>query len=75
VFWKPLSAALGWFYVPLGQASLYVFIWQVFFVLAVASIPGLDRSDVIVGTVVHVVSVLLLWVMVKKKFLFSVVPR
>ena len=75
VFWKPISAALGWFYVPLGQASLYVFIWQVFFVLAVASIPGLDRSDVIVGTVVHVVSVLLLWVMVKKKFLFSVVPR
>jgi hypothetical protein len=75
VFWKPLSAALGWFYVPLGQASLYVFIWQVFFVLAVASIPGLDRSDVIVGTVVHVVSVLLLWVMVKKKFLISVVPR
>jgi hypothetical protein len=44
-------------------------------VLAVASIPGLDRSSVLVGTVVHAVSVLLLWVMVKKKFLFSIVPR
>ncbi len=75
VFWVPLSKAFGWLYVPLGQASLYVFIWQVFFVLAVASIPGLDRSSVLVGTIVHTVSVLLLWVMVKKKFLFSVVPR
>ena len=30
---------------------------------------------VIPGTIVHAASVLLLWVMVKKKFLFSIVPR
>lgn len=75
VFWKPISAALGWLWIPLGQASLYVFIWQVFFALAVASIPGLDRTDVLVGTAIHTVVILLLWWMVRKRFLFSVIPR
>jgi hypothetical protein len=75
VCWKPLSKAFGWLWIPLGQASLYVFVWQVFFVLAVASIPGLDASNVWVGTAVHTVAILLLWVMVKRKFLFSIIPR
>jgi hypothetical protein len=75
VFWKPIAAAVGWLWIPLGQASLYVFIWQVFFALAVASIPGLDRSNVITGTVIHTVVILLVWFMVRKRFLFSVIPR
>lgn len=75
VCWKPLSRAIGWLWIPLGQASLYVFVWQVFFVLAIASIPGLDRSNVLVGTIIHTVAILLLWVMVRRRFLFSVIPR
>lgn len=74
-FWKPLSKAFGWLYIPLGQASLYVFIVHVFFVLAVGNIPGLDRTSTWQGLLVHTVVVGLIWVMVRKKFLFKVIPR
>ncbi|WP_447647052.1 OpgC domain-containing protein [Nocardioides zeae] len=73
--WKPINKAIGWFWIPLGSASLYVFIVHVFFVLAVGNIPGLDRGSWWQGTLVHTVVLALIWVMVKKKFLFSVIPR
>lgn len=73
--WKPVNAVVGWFWTPLGSASLYVFIVHVFFVLAIANIPGLDRGDIVQGTVIHTAEILLIWLMVKKRFLFSVIPR
>ena len=73
--WKPLAAALGWFLVPLGQATLYVFVVHVFFALAVGNVPALGRADVLVGTATHAVVLALLWLMVKKRFLFRFVPR
>jgi len=75
VFWKPINKAIGWLWIPLGQASLYVFVWQVFFALAVASIPGLDRTNVLIGTAIHAGLIMLVWFMVRKKFLFKVIPR
>lgn len=72
--WKPLNAAFGWFYTPLGKVSLYVFIVHVFFVIAVANVPGLDRMSVWQGTVLHTVVLALIWVMVRKKFLMKVIP-
>jgi hypothetical protein len=74
-FWKPINFVIGWLWIPLGQASLYVFVWQVFFALAVASIPGLDRTNALIGTAIHAALIMLVWVMVRKKFLFSVIPR
>lgn len=74
VFWKPVNAVIGWLWIPLGQASLYVFVWQVFFALVVASIP-LDYGNVWIGTLTHTVLILLVWYMVRRKFLFSVIPR
>lgn len=73
--WKPVDKVIGWFWIPLGQASLYVFIVHVFFALAVGNIPGLDRTNVWQGTVIHTAVILLIWLMVKKKVLFSVIPR
>ncbi|GAB3085296.1 OpgC domain-containing protein [Nocardioides zeae] len=73
--WKPIDKVVGWFWIPLGSASLYVFIVHVFFVLAVGNIPGLDRGSWWQGTLVHTAVLALLWVMVKKRFLFSVIPR
>jgi hypothetical protein len=72
--WKPLNRAFGWFYVPLGSVSLYVFIVHVFFVLAVANIPGLDRDSVWQGTLIHTLVLASVWFMVKRKVLFSVIP-
>lgn len=72
--WKPLDRAFGWFYVPIGAASLYVFIIHVFFVIAVANVPGLDRSDPVQGTIVHTVELGLIWFMVRRQVLFKVIP-
>lgn len=74
-FWKPINRAIGWLWIPLGQASLYVFIVHVFLTLAVANIPGLDRTSLVQGTVLHTVILALTYLMVRQKFLFSVIPR
>ena len=44
-FWKPINRLTGWLYIPLGRASLYVFIVHVYFVLAVANkVAAMSRS-------------------------------
>ena len=68
------AAVAGWFLVPLGRVSLYVFIVHVFFVLAVGNVPGLDRTSWWQGFLVHTVVLALIWVMVKKKVLAKVIP-
>jgi hypothetical protein len=75
VFWKPISSVIGWLWIPIGQASLYVFVWQVFFALAIASIPGVDWSNGWIGFAVHSALILLVWYMIRRRFLFSVIPR
>lgn len=75
VAWKPINAVMGWLWIPLGQASLYVFIVHVFFVLAVANIPGLDRQSFWQGTLIHTAVIALIYLMVRRRFLFSVIPR
>jgi len=74
-YWKPIAGASGGFLIPLGQSTLYVFVMHVFFALIVASIPGLDRGDLLLNTVANVVVLALLWLMVRTRFLFGVVPR
>ena len=73
--WVPISRAISWLWTPLGRSSLYVFIVHVFFVLAVANVPGLDRESVWQGTLVHTVVILAIWGMVKRRVLFGVIPR
>ncbi len=75
VYWRPVHRALGWFLVPLGQATLYVFVLHVFVALLVANVPGLDRGDVLLGTVAHAGTLAALWTMVRTRFLFRLVPR
>ncbi|QNN54145.1 OpgC domain-containing protein [Nocardioides mesophilus] len=73
-FWAPVERALGWFLLPLGQATLYVFVMHVLFVVAVANVPALTTS-LWLGTLTHTVVLLALWAMVRTRFLFGVVPR
>jgi hypothetical protein len=74
-FWRPLYAVLGWFFIPLGQATLYVFIMHVFFALLVGNITALATGNTWLNTAAYVAILGLLWVMVKTRFLFKVVPR
>ena len=73
--WQPLNRALGWFFIPLGQASLYVFFIHVFLLLAVANTPLPGYNNFWINTGIHAGLLALVWVMVKKEFLFRWIPH
>jgi hypothetical protein len=73
--WERCNRLLGWLLVPIGQASLYVFIWHVYIVLLVANTPLATLQNPLLNTLVHAAAVLLLWSMVRTRFLFAWVPR
>jgi hypothetical protein len=75
ICWKPLNRAFGWFLIPIGAASLYVFIWQVFFSMIIANISLFQRENVLINTLGHAVVLLIVWVMVKREFLYRFIPR
>ncbi|MFI7585089.1 OpgC domain-containing protein [Kocuria sp. M1N1S27] len=74
-YWKPLERALGWFLIPMGQATLYVFILHVFLILAAANVPALQHGVLWLNTLAYVVILGLLWIMVRTRFLFRIIPR
>jgi hypothetical protein len=75
ICWKPFNRTLGWFLIPIGAASLYVFIWQVFLSMLIANIPLFQREHVLVNTIGHATVLLVIWIMVKREFLFRYIPR
>lgn len=75
VLWRPIHRLLGWFFIPLGQATLYVFVMHVLFVLVVANVPVLREGITVINSIAYLVVLALLWIMVRTRFLFSVVPR
>jgi hypothetical protein len=76
-FAGPAERLLGPILLPLGRNSFYVFIMHVFVCLAVASLPALSDGGVgLVGnTFVQLACLALLWGMVRRRFLFRLVPR
>jgi hypothetical protein len=74
-FWEVLERALGCFLIPLGQPTLSVLIVHVFLVVAAADIPVLQRGDIWLNSAAYVVILGVLWLMVRSRFLFRVIPR
>jgi fucose 4-O-acetylase-like acetyltransferase len=74
-FWRPADRLLGWLLIPLGGATLYVFILHLVFALVVASLPFIDQRSLLTGTLTHVAILALLWIMVRTSFLFRWIPR
>ncbi len=74
-FWRPVAGVLGPVLIPLGQATLYVFILHVFFAVVIANVPVLSQGRVLYGTLAHTAVLFALWLMVRKRFLFNVIPR
>ncbi len=74
-YWSPINKTLGWLFVPLGQASLYVFFVHVYFVLLASNTPLNEYNNFYLNTVVHVTTILIIWAMVKQKILFQIIPR
>jgi len=73
--WKPIDIALGWLLVPLGEAGLYVFSMHLVVIVLFYNIPGVRELPYFFYGFALVSAVLLLWVMVKTKFLFNIIPR
>jgi fucose 4-O-acetylase-like acetyltransferase len=65
---------LGWFLIPLGRATLYVFIIHVVLIAVIANIPVLRQGDIWINTAAYALVLGLLWVMVRTRFLFRIIP-
>ena len=79
LFWKPIWAAFGWLLMPLGQNSLYSYTMHVVvigaFYIALPHLPGHITSVGTINTSLQLMTVLLLWAMIQRQFLFKIVPR
>ncbi|MGH8477395.1 MAG: OpgC domain-containing protein [Methylococcales bacterium] len=74
-YWRLFERGLGWLLIPVGQASLYVFITHIYVILMVYNTPLPGYDNFFINTLVHVFAILAIWWMVKRKFLFTLVPR
>jgi hypothetical protein len=74
-YWQRCYKTMGWLVIPIGQASLYVFIWHIYFVLFFSNFPFHSLNNIWINTGIHLGSIALIWIMVKKRFLFALVPR
>lgn len=77
-WWPLFQRWLGWFFIPIGQASLYVFILHLFAVQLVSMIMPFGFSpdgDLVVPTLLHTAELAVLWLMVRHKVLFRWIPR
>ena len=74
-FWEPLHKALGWFLMPLGQNSLYVYILHGFVISIFFNIPDYGNATPLVHTMGHIVAAFTMWLLVKNRILFKVIPR
>ncbi|MBV9543039.1 MAG: OpgC domain-containing protein [Chloroflexi bacterium] len=79
--WYPLKRVLGWLMLPLGQAALYSYIVHFFLILLVynlapmvAALPWTPSEEVFTPIFQSAV-VLLLWLLVKRRVLFGVIPN
>jgi hypothetical protein len=77
--WRPFERALGWFFIPLGQASLYVFVAHVYVLALISNVVPLhispDHPDLWINTLVHTAALAILWLMVRFKVLYRWIPR
>lgn len=81
-FWPIFNKLLGWLFIPLGRASLYVFILHLPLLMIADQLPGyfdgvpqFDKDKIWRDTAILLAIIAALWLMVKNRVLFSVIPR
>jgi hypothetical protein len=79
--WVPLRRVVGWLMLPLGQAALYSYIVHFFLILLVynlvpwiSSLPW-EPSEAVFTPLLQTAVVLLLWVLVRRRVLFGIIPN
>jgi hypothetical protein len=73
--WQPLNRAIGWLFIPLGAASLYVFTIHILMIRLVVNTPLPGLHNFWVNSAIHLGALLLAWYAVKKQFLFRWLPH
>lgn len=74
-FWKYVGPTLGEFFIPIGQATLYVFVVHVFLIVIIWQLPFARTNDFWVGTAIHAAVIGTIYAMVRYRVLFNVIPR
>lgn len=76
-FWRPINYLFGWFLIPLGQNSLYVFILHVYVVLFISLFVKFDLFEHhwLKNTLIHCGTLLFLWWLAKYQILRRFVPN
>jgi len=73
--WKPLQRVLGWLLLPLGRNSLFAYSAHLFAILLTTVvfplIPGCDRSDPSINSLVQLTGVMLIWASVQGRYMAS----
>lgn len=64
---------VGWLLLPLGKNSLYVYIIQglIIYLLSISDI----QSGFVLNTLINMAVIMIYWIAVRKRILFSVIPR
>ncbi|HXH41691.1 MAG TPA: OpgC domain-containing protein [Thermoanaerobaculia bacterium] len=77
--WPAFNRTLGWLLIPLGQASLYVFVVHLIFVLIISNLVPfgyrIDPRSTLMATLIHASVIGAIWLMVRHKVLFRWIPR
>ena len=73
--WRPINQAFGWFFIPLGAASLYVFMLHILMLSLVVNTPLPGLHNFWVNSAIHLGTLLAAWYCVKKQFLFRCLPH
>ncbi len=73
--WKPINKVFGWFFIPIGQASLYVFILHVYACIVIANITLFDQGNIYINTLGHTLVFIFMWLMVRYKVAYNIIPR
>lgn len=78
-FWRPLERAVGWLLLPFGLNALYVYAMHLFAVyldaLLLPHVPGFDRFVAWQNTLAQIATVAAIWLMVRRRVLFGLIPR
>jgi hypothetical protein len=82
LFWTPIKKGLGWFFIPIGQASLYVFILHLYLLLAIYNVPVFSElipdyrsGNIWVNSLGHGAILMILWLMVRFEVAYKWIPR
>jgi hypothetical protein len=79
--WVPLRRIIGWLMLPLGQAALYSYMVHFFLILLVYNLaPSIallpwGPSEAVFTPVLQIAVVMLLWVLVRRRVLFGIIPN